>query len=353
MATNQQTAAALVAQRKDVRAIMQSQSFMDQVKMAIPEHASAQVIVRVATTTIQKTPLLLECSQESLLGAVIECAQLGLVPDGILGQAYLVPYNKKAQLQIGYRGLIELARRSGIVSYVVAEVVYECDEFEVLYAPERTIKHVPDFDNEARGTFDEKVSKFIPSGVRGAYALVKYKTGEIDFEYLPLHKIEQIRRKAQAGSKADAPWLNHWVEMARKTAIRALGKRLPLSAEFQKASNLDDLREQGIQHVEDRVSLSDTVMAEVAQSTVSSLAEKYAKPNVENPVASAEVPTDNKIIDAEVEEITASAAESTENPPQAPASDEAQPTLGAAFDPFASQDQPNGFEPRTRTRGSR
>lgn len=233
-----------VTPQKDVRALIMSDAFQEQIKKALPAALSADVLLRVATTTIQKTPKLLECSRESLMQCVLECAQMGLLPDGILGQAYMVPYKTTATLQIGYRGILELARRSGHIKYVVAEPVYDCDEFSITFAPIRSIKHVPAIDNELRG---EKLSgKYLPAGFRGAYALVLYKDDTIDFEYLPLHKIERIRNLSQAGNKADAPWLEHFEEMARKTAIRALGKRLPLSADDQRRIIDDENRDYGL-----------------------------------------------------------------------------------------------------------
>lgn len=235
---------AIQSPAKDVRSLIMSDAFQSQIKKAMPEAMSSDVLLRVAVTTIQKTPKLLECSRDSLMQCVLECAQMGLLPDGILGQAYMVPYAKVATLQIGYRGILELARRSNQVKYVVGEAVYDCDQFKIRYAPERTILHVPDEDNEERGLREE--GKYLPKGFRGAYGLVRYKDDTIDFEYLPLHKIERIRSMSQAGSKADGPWLQHFEEMAKKTGIRALGKRLPLSADDLRRIVADEYRESGL-----------------------------------------------------------------------------------------------------------
>lgn len=229
---------------KDVRSLIMSDAFQSQIRKAMPESMSPDILLRVAVTTIQKTPKLLECSQASLMQCVLECAQLGLLPDGFLGQAYLVPYKGVATLQIGYKGILELARRSNQTKYVVAEAVYACDEFKIEFAPVRSIKHVPDIDNEQRGEILQ--GKYLPEGFRGAYALVIYKDDTIDFEYMPLHQIERIRKKSQAGSKDDAPWLTSFEEMAKKTAIRKLGKRLPLSADDQRNLIQDEYRESGI-----------------------------------------------------------------------------------------------------------
>ena len=98
----------------DVRALLDRAK--GQIAAALPSHIKAEHMIRVAFTSILKTPALLECDQKTLIGAVIEAAQLGLEPDGITGHAYLVPYGKKCQLIPGYKGLIRLARQSGEVT---------------------------------------------------------------------------------------------------------------------------------------------------------------------------------------------------------------------------------------------
>jgi len=344
MASNQLIPAqqAQITARKDVRALLNSQQFLEQIKQAVPSHISADIMVRVATTTIQKTPDLLECDQTSLLGSVIECAQLGLMPDGVLGEAYLVPYDntqkgrKECHLQIGYRGLIKLARQSGLVAYVVAEPVYKCDDFEVLYAPERTIKHVPDLENAERGMLPERgtqgVPNYIPVGFRGVYALVKYKTGEIDYEYLPLHRVEKIR----AGAKTQKVWLAHWTEMARKSAIRALGKRLPLTTDFMRASNLDDLREQGIETAEtvaDKALLGDVILASLADNKAQELADKYIKKEDEPPQnGQAKPPIDAYDASEAHQPDPTTGSQHPSGPQPAP-----QPGVKDKFNPFAEQ----------------
>lgn len=100
-------------------------------------------LARIAITTLRTTPALMRCSVPSLLGALVQCAQLGLEPDPRLGLAYLVPYGQDAQLIIGYRGLIHLARRSGEVASVEAHVVYDRDEFTCRYGADGTLSHTP------------------------------------------------------------------------------------------------------------------------------------------------------------------------------------------------------------------
>lgn len=206
----------------------------DQIALALPRHLNADRLLRVAMTTIQRTPKLLDCTPKSLLGAVMECAQLGLEPDGILGHAYLIPFKVKgvyqAQLMIGYKGLISLARRSGQVISISAQVVYERDKFEYQYGLEEKLNHIPAAGDRGKPIY--------------VYAVAKMRDGGHAFEVLTVNEVEKIRKSSKAAD--DGPWVTHWEEMARKTAVRRLAKYLPLSVEFQRAATLDEYVEAGI-----------------------------------------------------------------------------------------------------------
>ena len=127
---------------KTVANLFRSSGVKSQLEMAIPKHMDADRLIRIAVTVIRVNPKLLECTQESLLACLMGCAQLGLEPEPFLGQVYFVPfYDKKkgayeAQLIPGYRGLITLARRSGEIKSLSAQVVYENDFFELEYGLE-------------------------------------------------------------------------------------------------------------------------------------------------------------------------------------------------------------------------
>ena len=202
-----------------------------QIALALPRHMNPERMLRIAMTSIQQTPKLLNCDPKSLVAAVIESSQLGLEPDGILGYAYLIPYGNKAQLQIGYRGLIDLAFRSGRVTKIYAQVVHEKDEYEVTFGLNPILKHIP--------TSEEDEGKIIAS-----YAVVHFNEGEPDFEWMWKKDIDKIRKSAKAAK--DGPWVTHYIEMAKKTAIRRLAKRIPLSPEFQRAAVLDEYVSEGI-----------------------------------------------------------------------------------------------------------
>ena len=124
---------------------------------ALPKHLNSERFTRIAITTIRQNPKLAECNAESLLGSLMTIAQLGLEP-GVLGQCYLIPFknNKlgtiECQFQLGYKGMIELLRRTGQLSDIYAYTVYSNDEFDIEYGLDRTLKHKPAFTNpEGRG----------------------------------------------------------------------------------------------------------------------------------------------------------------------------------------------------------
>lgn len=215
----------------------------DQIALALPKHLTAERMMRVAITAVQKQPKLLECSPLSIIGSVIEASQLGLEPDGILGQAYLVPFwngktkQMEAQLQPGYRGLIALARRSNEISTLFSELVYAKDKFKVVKGDSPKLVHEPNYDAEDRGE------------LRGAYAVVLYKDGGKDFEYMPMAELNKIRAASKAKDRDGneyGPWATHPEQMYLKCPIRRLAKRLPLSPEFQRAAVLDEYVDAGV-----------------------------------------------------------------------------------------------------------
>ena len=168
----------------DIRTLLEKSR--KQMEMALPKHLTADRLLRVAMTSIQKNPKLMECTPQSLLACVMTCAQLGLEPDQFLGQAYLVPFKDTKKnatictLIPGYRGYIALARRSGEMQTVSAQVVYSKDDFKLQYGINDTLEHTPAMNGD-RG---DPV---------GAYCIFKYKDGGYSFDFLPVSEIEKVR----------------------------------------------------------------------------------------------------------------------------------------------------------------
>lgn len=198
------------------------------IAQAIPKHLTPDRLLRIATTSIRTNPKLKVCSPESLLGAVMQCAQLGLEPS-ILGHAYLIPYKNKGvdecQFQIGYKGLIELARRTGQISSIMAQAVHQNDEFEYEYGINEKLRHVP-ADGD-RGP----VVKY--------YSYAKFKDGGYSFMVMSRQDIV-IHRDKFSKAKSFGPWVDHFDEMAKKTVLKSLMKYMPISVEFQRAVDQDE-----------------------------------------------------------------------------------------------------------------
>ncbi|AJF40403.1 RecT-like ssDNA annealing protein [Mycobacterium phage Malithi] len=192
---------------------------------ALPRHITPERMARIAVTVVKQNPALANCSPESFLGALLTASQLGLEP-GPTGEAYFVPYKQVCQFIPGYRGLIKLARNSGQVKDIYAEVIYENDKFEYTLGLNRTInEHTPPPLGQDRGN------------PVGAYAAAELTTGAKPFVVMTVAEIEAIRSRSMAAN--NGPWVTDWAEMAKKTAVRRLAKWLPLSAEFTAAASMD------------------------------------------------------------------------------------------------------------------
>ena len=183
----------------------------------------------VALHAVNSNPDLARCTPLSIVEAIREAAALRLEPTGLLGDAYLVRYGNKARLMPGYRGLMKLARRSGDVEMIDAQVVYEGDVFDLDLGSEPKITHRPVIDGD-RGKY------------RGAYAWARLRTGELVAEWLSYADIELVRRSSKAADSG--PWVTFWGEMARKSALRRLMKHLPLTTDAEHALRIEAEAEQ-------------------------------------------------------------------------------------------------------------
>jgi recombination protein RecT len=184
---------------------------------------------RFVMVAITEAKRLTNCTQQSLLGALMLSAQLGLEPGGPLGQAYLVPFGRDVTFIVGYRGLIDLARRSGAVSSIYAEAVYEGDEFTWTLGLHRDIEHKP-----------TAVEREDPTKITHVYAVARFRDdgAEPSFVVLTRAQVEKFRSRSKA--KNNGPWVTDWTAMALKTAVRRLSSWLPMSAETAGAIASDE-----------------------------------------------------------------------------------------------------------------
>lgn len=208
-----------------------------QLMKALPKHLSPERMTRIALTELRKIPQLAECDPTSFCGSIMMCAQLGLEPGGALGHIYLIPYGKQVQVILGYRGMIELARRSGQIVSLSAHEVYENDTFEFSYGLEEKLRHVPNM--KERGA------------MIAVYAVAHLVGGGHQIEVMSKEDVDKIRARSKTSGKG--PWVSDYEEMAKKTVLRKLFKYLPVSIEIQRAASMDEQSEIGVISAKDEI----------------------------------------------------------------------------------------------------
>lgn len=216
-----------------LRSQIESPAFAAQVAKVLPKILTPDRFIRVAVTAMTRTPKLRECDQASFFGAMLSLAQMGLEPDG--RRAHLIPFENRrrgcveCQLIIDYKGLAELAMRSGMISYLHADVVRDGDVFE--YSLGEIKKHVPHYLRRD----SDKPEK--AGDVFAVYAVARFKDGSTKAEVMSIDDVEGIRKRSRSGNSG--PWQTDYNEMAKKTAFRRLSKWLPLSPEYRDAIDAD------------------------------------------------------------------------------------------------------------------
>ena len=225
--SSEQLAAPAQKRQLTIRDQIESPKFREEIAKALPKHLTPDRFIRVAVSALTRTPKLKECEPVSLFGALLTLSQLGIEPDG--RRAHLIPFENRrrgcveCQLIIDYKGLAEMAMRSGVVSYLHADVVCDADIFEENMG--EIVAH--------------KIDRRKPRGeVYAVYAICKFKDGTAKAEVMSSEEVEAIRKRSKAGNSG--PWITDWNEMAKKTVFRRLSKWLPLSPEFRDAVEADD-----------------------------------------------------------------------------------------------------------------
>lgn len=246
-------------------------SFFEKNRSAIsavaPKHISPDRLLKIALGAIRQNPKLQDCDVSSLMGAAILCGSLGLEPNTVLQEAFLIPFttNKKVkqgnkwvdekrievQFILGYRGLLNLARRSGQINSISARVVYSSDIFEINYGTNEGIIHKPNIVDRGE--------------IIGAYATAILKNGSTQFEFMSKQEIDAIRDASQGYQKDEwvsgqktgkkvinesSPWHKNYDQMAKKTLLRRLCNYLPSSIEMAQAIQTDSLGEAQSQNLD-------------------------------------------------------------------------------------------------------
>lgn len=209
-----------------IRSLIESNAFKNAVASALPAHLRPDRFVRVAITALTRVPKLAECDKTSFLNCMMQLSQFGLEPDG--RNAHLIPFwNSKrnvmeCQLIIDYKGLVDLAMRSGKIAYIHADKVCANDAFE--YDKGVVKKHEVNF-KEPRGD------------AYAYYALCRFKDGTEKCEAMTKDEVTKIRHRSKAAN--NGPWVTDFDEMGKKTVFRRLSKWLQLSPEYRDALDAD------------------------------------------------------------------------------------------------------------------
>ena len=232
MAATTNTSNAIAAAAKNTVGKKKSNTIRDYVKAyegeiarALPSVITPERFARMVLTAITQTPKLAECTPQSFVGAMLTAAQLGLEPNTPLGQAYLIPYGGKCQFQLGYKGLIDLAHRSGEIQSIEARVVHENDVFEYELGLEPKLVHKPAAENRGKAIW--------------YYAIYHLKNGGYAFEVMSREDVEQHARK-YSKSFGNGPWQTEFDEMAKKTVLKKLLKYAPLKTDFVRGVIADE-----------------------------------------------------------------------------------------------------------------
>ena len=200
-----------------------------QIAKALPSVLTPERFSRMMLTAVSSNPKLQQTTPQSFLGAMMTAAQLGVEPNTPLGQAYLIPYRNKGvlecQFQLGYKGMIDLAYRSGEVSVIQAQTVYENDTFEYALGLEPKLTHVPVREDRGEPIY--------------FYGVFRLKDGGYGFEVM---SVEDVRAHAKRYSKSysNGPWQTNFEEMAKKTVLKKTLKYAPLKSDFVRAVAQDE-----------------------------------------------------------------------------------------------------------------
>jgi len=254
---------------------------MGQIKSVIANKLTPEKMSRIALNELRSNDYLARIAIQnpgSFVNAVVQAAHLGLEIGGALGQAYLVPFKGEIKMMPGYRGLISLARRSGEISSINAEIVYENDIFDLELGIDTKVKHKPCL------TGDRGEPKLV-------YMVAHFKDGGNHFEWMTVAEVMKIKARSSAvKSGKETPWDTDRDEMIKKTIIRRGWKYLPMSIEMQSAEKIDSANETGKSVVID----GDSVIIDESTAEIVSEKTEPEQPKTEEPKPRAEKESDSK-----------------------------------------------------------
>lgn len=212
---------------------------LPQFTSALPKAIKPERFQSMVLTAVNTNPKLMACDPLSVVASALQSAQLGLEPNTPLGQAYLIPYEERklingtwqtvrtvCNFQVGYRGLITLAFRSGELQCLDAQEVYANDDFDFEYGLNMTLKHIP-------ATHNRKQPGENPTHY---YAVYKLKNGGqgmavMTYEDVVEHAKKFSKTYSKKTGKFSGPWADNFDAMAKKTVLLKLMKYMPMAAD--------------------------------------------------------------------------------------------------------------------------
>jgi recombination protein RecT len=206
--------------------------YKDRFAAILPRSITVGELFQLGLVAMGRDSKLLACTPQSIIRSLIVAGRLGLDPTGIGGQAWIVPFKQTATLLVGYKGLLDLARRTGIVVGVEAHVVHERDVFQFRYGSDPDVRHEPVLTGET-------------GPMLGAYAILRLRGDAVPMmEYMTKAEIDKIRDRSKTGK--EGPWQTDYEQMARKTTLRRILNYAPSSTELRLAMAAEDrFEEQG------------------------------------------------------------------------------------------------------------
>lgn len=227
----------LIQQSKNHIDWLENKDFENRISPILPTHLRFDKFVQIAKTELKRNPDLMRCTPQSFMGAIIKSFSLGLEPGGVLGLSHLIPFfNRRAnsyecQFIIGYKGMLDLAWRSGKINGIQCQVVYENDEFDYEYGLSPRLSHKP-------SSVDRGELKYV-------YCCILLTSGGHIFEVMSKDEIDAIKKSSAGASRSDSPWNSHYKSMAKKSVIRQLFRLLPISTELATAIDYDERASDG------------------------------------------------------------------------------------------------------------
>lgn len=243
-------------------------SMKDMIVEALPSHIKPEVMISMALSCVTDNPKLLACTRPSILKAVLTASQLGLTPGNNLGLCYFIPYGATAQFQLGYKGMIQLIRRTGKVAGIVVEPVYKQDNFDY------------DLAHGIRRHERTQETSYDDADITHFYCIIKYKDGGMEEKVMTKKEVDIHKaRYSKTYNRSDSPWNTNYVSMGKKTVIIQAAKYAELSTEINQAVSLEEatenqMKQKGWSSMIDHDKVTDEMKAEAEEEYYAEIVEE-------------------------------------------------------------------------------